>query len=99
MRPSILAVVPAAFAVPLLAAAPAAPATCAERPVQARGEPSRFETLAKGTARGNWRSAVRSMPSLGPPYANWSKALAADYSCSESPSGYTCTAIATPCRD
>ena len=90
----------AAFAGPMLAAAtPATAATCAERPVQARGEPSRFEALAKGTARGNWRSAVRSMPSLGPLYANWSKALAADYSCTEGAGGYTCTAIATPCRD
>lgn len=98
MRPSIVA---GALAVPavLLLVAPVSAATCAERPVQARGEPSRFETLAKGTARGNWRSAVRSMPSLGPLYANWSKALAADYTCTEGAGGYTCTAIATPCRE
>jgi hypothetical protein len=98
MRPSILAGALVVLAVPVITA-PAIAATCAERPVQARGDPSRFETLAKGTARGNWRSAVRSMPSLGPPYANWSKALAADYSCTENADGYVCTAIATPCRD
>ena len=43
--------------------APAHAATCADRTVQARGEPSRFEALAKAKARGNWRAQVRAMPS------------------------------------
>lgn len=68
--------------------APASAATCADRTVQARGEPSRFEALAKAKARGNWRAQVRAMPSLGPLYANWSIALEADYKCSEDKSGY-----------
>ena len=73
-------------------------ATCAEKVVQARGEPSRFETLAKAKARGNWRAQVRAMPVLGAPYANWSIAASADYSCSQSEGKYRCTAIARPCR-
>ena len=43
-------------------AAPAAAATCADRPVTARGDPSRFEVLAKAKARGNWRAKVRALP-------------------------------------
>jgi hypothetical protein len=42
---------------------------------------------------------VRAMPALGPLYANWSIAAAADYACVESESGYSCTAIARPCRE
>ena len=53
--------VSAAPAMWLLAAtpAPAAAATCADQPVTARGDPSRFEVLAKAKARGNWRAKVR----------------------------------------
>ena len=79
-------------------ATPANAATCADRTVQARGEPSRFEVLAKAKPRGNWRAQVRAMPALGPLYANWSIALDADYKCSESKTGYTCAAVARPCR-
>jgi hypothetical protein len=79
--------------------APANAATCADRTVQARGEPSRFEALAKAKARGNWRAQVRVMPALGPLYANWSIAQAADYKCSEDKTGYTCAAVARPCRE
>ena len=83
----------------LAASSPAAGATCADRTVQARGEPSRFEVLAKAKARGNWRAQVRAMPSLGPLYANWSIAASSDYTCAEGKDGYSCTAIARPCRD
>ncbi len=76
----------------------AAAATCADRVVRARGEPSRFEVLAKAKARGNWRAQVRAMPALGPSYATWSIAEAADYSCAERDGRYACTAIARPCR-
>jgi hypothetical protein len=76
----------------------AAAATCADRSVRARGEPSRFEVVAKAKARGNWRAQVRAMPKLGPAYATWSIAEAADYSCSEHDGRYVCTAIARPCR-
>ena len=40
-------------------AVPATAATCADQPVTARGDPSRFEVLAKAKARGNWRAKVR----------------------------------------
>ncbi len=74
-------------------------ATCAERTVQARGDPSRFEVLAKAKARANWRARVRAMPTLGASYADWNKAAAADYRCGHEDGRYRCTAIAHPCRD
>jgi hypothetical protein len=88
-------------AVCLLAAsaAPAAAATCADRPVTARGDPSRFEVLAKAKARGNWRAKVRALPALGAAFADWNKALAADYRCSQKDAQHTCVAVAHPCRD
>jgi len=79
-------------------AGPAAALTCSDEAVQARGEPSRFESIAKLKARGNWRAHVRAHPKFGPPYANWSIAAAADYTCTEGKSGTACTAIARPCR-
>jgi hypothetical protein len=88
----------AMLAATCVCAAAANAATCADRAVQARGEPSRFEVLAKAKARGNWRAQVRAMPALGPLYANWSIALDADYRCSENKTGYTCAAVARPCR-
>ena len=74
-------------------------ATCAERPVQARGDPSRFEVVAKAKARGNWRARVRAMPTLGAAYADWNKASDADYRCSQEDGRYLCIAVARPCRD
>jgi hypothetical protein len=85
----------AAFAL----AHPAAALTCSNETVQARGEPSRFETVAKLKARGNWRAHVRAHPRFGPAYANWSLAAAADYTCTEVKGGTACTAVARPCRE
>ena len=82
----------------LALAPPARAATCADRPVITRGEPSRFELFAKAKARGNWRAKVRAMPTLGAAYANWSRALAAEYRCDRKDSLYVCTAVAHPCR-
>jgi hypothetical protein len=39
------------------------------------------------------------MPKLGPLYANWNIAQGADYRCLKDDSGYTCTAVAHPCRE
>jgi hypothetical protein len=83
-----------AFGAPVAADA----ASCADHPVSARGDPSRFEVLAKAKARGNWRAKVRAMPALGAAYADWSRALAADYRCGQKETQYVCTAIAHPCR-
>jgi hypothetical protein len=80
-------------------AAPAVAANCANQPVSARGDASRYEVLAKAKARGNWRAKVRAMPTLGAAYADWYKALAADYNCNTSDGLHTCTAVAHPCRD
>jgi hypothetical protein len=80
-------------------AGPATALTCSDESVQARGEPSRFESIAKLKARGNWRAHVRAHPKFGPPYANWSIAAAADYTCAEMKGGTACTAIARPCRE
>jgi hypothetical protein len=80
-------------------AAAATATTCAEQPITARGDPSGFETLAKAKARGNWRAKVRAMPTLGAAYANWYKALAADYRCGQEGGQHVCTAVAYPCRD
>jgi hypothetical protein len=80
-------------------AAPAAAATCADRPVTARGEPSRFEVLAKAKARGNWRAKVRALPAFGAAYADWNKALAPEYRCSGKAGQHVCSAVAHPCRD
>lgn len=89
----------AAAALALSAASPAAAATCADKSVQARGEPSRFEAIAKASARGNWRASVRANPSLGAPYANWNIAEAATFNCTMSDGTYSCTAAGRPCRD
>ena len=55
--------------------------------------------LAKANARGNWRAKVRSMPTLGAEYANFNKALAADYRCNEKAGQHTCEAFGHPCKD
>ena len=99
ISPSIRTRALAVAVLTVAAASPAAAATCADRTVQARGEPSRFEVVAKASARGNWRASVRANPALGAPYANWNIAEAADYACAEAGGSYTCTAIARPCRN
>jgi len=66
--------------------------------VSARGEPSRYEVLAKAKARGNWRARVRALPAHGPLYATWSMADAAHYECSERDGRFACTAVARPCH-
>jgi hypothetical protein len=81
------------------AARTAEAATCADQPVAARGEPSTLEVLAKAKARGNWRAKVRALPGLGAAYADWYKATAADYRCSDEKGGTVCIATALPCRD
>jgi hypothetical protein len=93
-----------AIAVGLLATglatiSPALALTCSDQVVQARGEPSRFEVLAKAKARGNWRAQVRALPNFGALYANWSIAASTDYNCTEEKDGIICIAMARPCRE
>jgi hypothetical protein len=82
-----------------VAGSPANALTCSDQVVQARGEPSRFEVIAKAKARGNWRAQVRALPHFGALYANWSIAASADYACTEEQGGIMCTAMARPCRE
>ena len=89
----------AALAVLGVVGAPATAATCTDKTISARGDPSRFEVLAKAKARGNWRAKVRATPALGAPYADWGKAWAGHYRCSQRASKYVCFAVAHPCRD
>jgi hypothetical protein len=94
VRLKVAVLMGAAFAL----AMPASALTCSDEAVQARGEPSRFEAVAKLKARGNWRAHVRAHPKFGPDYANWSIAASADYSCADVKGGTACTAIGRPCR-
>lgn len=89
-----LLTVTAVFAAP----GPANALTCAEAPVEARGEPSRFLWLAKTKTRANWRRKVRANATLGPDYANWARAQNTDEHCYSGPSGHLCIFTGTPCK-
>lgn len=82
-----------------LLAGPAAAASCAEQPVSARGDPSRFQVVARATARGNWRAKVRAMPTLGALYADFNRAQQTLYRCNETDGQHVCIAEGHPCRD
>ena len=77
----------------------AAETTCAEQPMTARGDPSRFEVVAKATARSNWRAKVRAMPTLGAAYADFNKARDGQYRCESNDGQHLCTVVGNPCRD
>ena len=72
-------------------------AGCAEQPVTAKSEASRFEWTARAKARANWRSKVRALPTLGPAYANWANAADTDERCFTGPAGSVCQLTGTPC--
>lgn len=72
-------------------------ASCAETPVEARGEQSRYEWSARGKARANWRSKVRRTPGLGAAYSNWARAQNAEEHCMSGPAGTLCIFTGTPC--
>ena len=71
--------------------------TCATGAIEARGEPSRYQWLAKTKARANWRARVRKTPGLGAPYANWARASNTDERCLIGPGGTLCIFSGTPC--
>lgn len=77
---------------------PASAATCAQAPITARSEESRYEWLAKTKARANWRRKVRAMTDLGPAYSNWGQAAETEEKCMTGPAGSVCTFIGTPCK-
>jgi hypothetical protein len=80
-----------------LSATPAPAATCAGSSIEARGEQSRFEWIAKTKARANWRAKVRRTPELGPKYANWAHAANTEERCLSGPAGALCIFTGTPC--
>lgn len=83
----------------LLATTPAAQAaTCSAVEISARGEPATFKWLALVKARGNWRSKVRAIPSLGAPYANFGRAEDAVERCISDSRTTVCIVAARPCR-
>lgn len=86
-----------AIATPVLVPKPAEAGTCAASPVSARGEESHFLWLAKTKARANWRRKVRSLPGLGPNYANWARAANTEERCLSGPAGSVCAFTGTPC--
>jgi hypothetical protein len=72
--------------------------TCVPDSVTARGENSRFEWSAKTKARANWRRKVRTIPGLGPDYANWSRAKNTEERCIAGPAGSVCIFSGVPCK-
>jgi hypothetical protein len=70
---------------------------CAAASVIARGEESSFVWLAKTKARANWWRKVRSLPGLGPNYANWAHAENTEERCLSGPAGVICIFTGTPC--
>lgn len=83
----------------LLVALPtASAATCSPTEISARGEPASYKWLALVKARGNWRSKVRAIPSLGAPYANFGRAEDAVERCISDSRTTVCTVAARPCR-
>jgi hypothetical protein len=82
---------------PMALPTPVSAGTCAASPVIARGEESSFVWLAKTKARANWRRKVRSMPDLGPNYANWARAANTEERCLSGPAGAVCIFTGIPC--
>ncbi len=82
----------------LVSSAPkTAAAVCGMEPVRARGEPSRFDTLARAKARAAWRAKVRALPALGPKYAAWAAAQDIEERCIRNDDVVYCIFVGTPC--
>lgn len=89
------------FPITVLAVAlstPAIGATCHDKEVSARGEPSRFAWIAKTKARANWRRQVRTTTGLGPEWAVWPAAAETTERCLSGPEGTLCIFTGTPCK-
>jgi hypothetical protein len=72
--------------------------TCSDTEISAKGEVARFKWLAVMKARGNWRSKVRSIPSLGSRYANFGRAADPIERCISDQRTFVCTVSGRPCR-
>ena len=100
MHRALTGILVAAVAVPIgwVDVAAAQSMSCAQVAVSARGEPARFEFLARTKARANWRARVRMTPGLGDLFANWQRAMNTQERCISGPDGTVCTMTGTPCR-
>lgn len=94
----VAAAIAAALVCPPSAALAQPTTTCAASPVTARGEPSRYEWLAKTKARANWRRRVRLNSLLGPAYSDWKLAADIEEKCLSGGAGTVCIMTGTPCR-
>ena len=81
----------------LIASAPVQAGGCSADAIAARGEEARYVWLAKIKARALWRRKVRSLPGLGPDYANWARAQSTEERCLTGGSGTVCIFTGTPC--
>jgi hypothetical protein len=77
---------------------PALSETCSAVPVTARGEPARYEWMAKLKARANWRAKVRATTDLGADWAVWKLAKDTEERCLAGPEGTVCILTGSPCR-
>lgn len=66
--------------------------------VAAKGEMATFKWLALIKARGNWRSKVRTIPSLGADYANFGRSEDQVERCISDQRSVVCSVSARPCR-
>jgi hypothetical protein len=70
---------------------------CSAKEIVARGEEASYVWLAKIKARALWRRKVRSLPGLGPDYANWAHAQNTEERCLSGGAGTVCIFTGTPC--
>lgn len=70
---------------------------CSAQEIVARGEEASYVWLAKIKARALWRRKVRSLPGLGPNYANWAHAQNTEERCLSGEAGTVCIFTGTPC--
>lgn len=94
----ILAVMLLAVGTPTQSAADEQPKTCSAKAVTVRGDPSKFEWIARTKAKANWRAKVRAITGLGDPYANWNRAENRQEECDAVPNGTVCEFTGIPCR-
>ncbi|MEQ1577202.1 MAG: hypothetical protein ABL894_06070 [Hyphomicrobium sp.] len=73
-------------------------ATCHDKAISARGEPSKFLWIAKTKARANWRREVRATTGLGTEWAVWAQASDTEERCLSGPEGTLCIFTGTPCK-
>lgn len=81
----------------LAASHPAQAGECSAKEIVARGEEASYVWLAKIKARALWRRKVRSLPGLGPNYANWAHAENTEERCLSGGAGTVCIFTGTPC--